>query len=473
MASKTTILIALMTLTVGLAGCIGDEADGGDTGQAGPADPSERTFVPEPPSQEIMDQLPVMHADHQNPESHTQAVGLEVEGHTDMTSVHPTTVQGGWTEVDLHGDLAAVASYYGDAGVTLVDVSDPSGPEPVSLIPSAGRDYDARFSQDGRYLFFGCQASEQTQAPQAALGDCTTTTGPDGAQGSQGFTSGVMAYNVSDPEAPTFVGGLEGVATHNLWTETIDGTIHIFTNAVEILAFDPAADQPMEQVAQVPGGHDAFVHEHPVTGDILLYTTGGDGSSFAVYNVTDPTDPQVLVETGPDVVGWHKQVASDTLVDGRALLVVGGEVFADQAGTLDGTQPPMISVLDVTDPAQPETLSQWTLPVSDLPPWTHYRFSPHNIDISPYGQVYVAWNHGGAWVFDVSTQQRQAEPVTLGFYQPHESPPPLVPTLNPTGDPSIPRVWGGMFDHRGYLVVPDMYTGVYVLEPAWGLFPGR
>ncbi len=469
MASKTTLLVALMTLTVGLAGCIGSEMDQEDPGEAEPTDPSNTTFVPPPPDEEVMDELPVMHGDHQNPESHTQSVGLSVAGHTDMTSVNPTTVQGGWTEVDIHGELAAVASYYGDGGVTLIDISDPAEPEPVSFIPSAGRDYDARFSQDGDHLFFGCQPSEQSQAPQAVLGDCTTATGPDGVQNSQGFSSGVMAYDVSDPADPTFVGGLEGVATHNLWTKEIDGVDHVFTNAVEILRFDPDAEMPLEQVAEVPGGHDAYVHEHPVTGDTLLYTSAGD--TFAIYNVTDPTDPQIVVEEGPEVTGWHKQVASDTLIDGRALSVVGGEVFNDEAGTLDGSEPPMISVLDITDPAQPEVLSQWTLPVTDLPPWTHYRFSPHNVDISPYGQVYVAWNHAGAWVFDVSTQDRQAEPVTLGFYQPHEIPPPLVPTLNPTGDPSIPRVWGGAFDHRGYLVVPDMYTGVYVLEPAWGLFP--
>lgn len=466
MRRPTHLAIAAVLLTAGLAGCLGQDttpASDGD-GQA-PGEDGNGTFVPPKPAYEFMDAIDVNHPDHQNPRSHQAGHGFKVVGYTDFSEVYAPEQQGGWTEIDVQGHLAAVASYAGFNGITIVDISDPTTPTPLSLIPSAGDDYDARISDDGRFVFFGCQggAGEDTMG---AAGDCRGT----GPQAPSEQTSGVLAYDITDPEDPAFAGFVPGVSTHNVWTDTIGGEIYVFTNGVEILRFDPGADPKaaFTQVAEVPGGHDAFVNQHPVTGEHLLYTTGN--SSFAIYNVSDPADPQVLVEEGPDVTGWHKQVASAELVDGRVLLVVGGEVFRDEEGTLDGSPPPMITVLDATDPRQPEVLSQWTLPVSDLPPWVNYRFSPHNVDITPHGQVAVAWNHAGIWVFDVSTHERQDEPMTLAFHQPNRIPPARLPTVNPTGDVSTPRVWGGMWDHHGYLVVPDMYSGLYVLEPEWGLY---
>jgi len=464
MSRGWTVALALVLLTGGLAGCIGtDETPASQTPDAEEA--NETAFVPPEPEENLTGMLPVDHPDHQNPEAHTQGVGLSVAGHTDFSDLYGTDDQAGWTEVDIQGHLAAVASYKDDVGAALVDISDPRNPDPLSLVPSTGVDQDARLSEDAGILFVSCQPSERNDAMGAA-GDCTTDEPNPGSDRSDG----IVAYDVSDPENPEFVDFVSGVNTHNIWTHTIDGELYVFTNGVEILRFDASAGEgeAFEQVAEVPGGHDAFVDEHPITGEPTLYTTSGN--TFAIFDVSDPEQPEILTEKGPEITGWHKQTASSQLVDGRALLVVGGEVFADPAGTTDGSDPPMITVLNVTDPTEPEVLSQWTLPVEDLPGWTNYRWSPHNIDVTPHGQVAVAWNHAGLWVFDVSTQERQEDPVTLGFFQPHEQPVTQVPTFKATGDPSIPRVWGGMFDHHGYLVTADMYTGFYVLEPRWGLY---
>lgn len=459
---------AFVLLAAGLAGCIGDSQPPADASPGEGNETKSDAFVPPQPEENFTGRLPVDHPDHQNPESHTQALGLSLKGHTDFSELYPPEQQRGWTEVDIQGHMAAVASYKDTSATALVNLSDPTSPEPVSLITSAGVDQDARLSEDGNYLFIGCQSSEATLAMGVA-GDCRSS--QPGTPSEYG-ASGVVAYDVTDPTNPEFAGFLSGVGTHNLWSATIEGDIYVFTNAVEILRFDPSAEpgNGLEQVANVPGGHDAFVNEHPVTGEQTLYTT--NGNTFAIYNVSDPENPQVLTEQGPEVTGWHEQTASSHLVDGRVLLVVGGEVFQDPAGTMDGSDPPMITVLNVTDPTSPEVLSQWTLPVEELPGWTNYRWSPHNIDVSPHGQVSVAWNHGGIWVFDVSTQERQEDPVTLGFYQPNEPPSLGPPTAKTTGDVAIPRVWGGMFDHHGHLVVADMYTGLYVLEPRWGLYGG-
>lgn len=459
------ILLTITLLTAGLAGCVGSPDDpSGPTGD-GPNAGTNDAFVPPEPDENMSGMLPVNHPDHQNPSSHTQGVGLPVKGHTDFSELYDPEQQRGWTEVDVAGHMAAISSYKDTSAVALVNISDPANPEPVSLITSVGVDQDARLTADANYLFIACASSEASELMGLA-GDCLSSE----AGTPSDKTSGVVAYDVSDPAEPEYAGFVSGVATHNLWTDTIEGEIYVFTNGVEILRFDPSAEpaDTFEQVAEAPGGHDAFVHDHPVTGKPTLYTT--KGNTFAIFDVSDPTSPEVLTEQGPEITGWHEQTASSRLIDGRALLVVGGEVFQDAAGTTDGSQPPMITVLNVTDPTAPEVLSQWTLPVEELPGWTNYRWSPHNIDVSPHGQVSVAWNHAGIWVFDVSTQERQEDPVTLGFHQPNEMPSLGPPTAKATGDVAIPRVWGGMFDHHGYLVVADMYTGFYVLEPEWGLY---
>jgi hypothetical protein len=458
MRTRTSLALAALAALALAAGCLGGADDGTNATDDAPADGDPQ--APPEPDHDFQDAIDVDHPDHQNPDAHTADHGLSVAGHTGFEDLYGPDRRAGWTEVDVRGDLAALASYDDGTGAVLVNVSDPANPEPLSVVDSAGVDQDARLSPDGEHLFVGCQPSQRTQTGGLA-GDCrsrepnATTDEP---------ASGVVAYDVADPTSPTYLGMAPGVGTHNLWTATIDGEVYVFTDGIEVLRFDPDADPVLEQVASMPGRHDAFVHEHPVTGDHLLYTGAGD-DSFSVYNVSDPTEPQRLVDGGFDVVGWHEQTASPGLVDGRALLVVGGEVFQSD-GTAAGAPVPAITVVDVTDPEDPEPLGDWQLPVSQLPPWTNYRWSPHNIDVSQDGQVSVAWNHAGIWVFDASTQQRQEDPITLAFHQPTQMPTLRPPTAKATGDVSTPRVWGGLF-HDGYLLTADMYSGFYALEPGW------
>ena len=105
-------------------------------------------------------------------------------------------------------------------------------------------------------------------------------------------------------------------------------------------------------------------------------------------------------------------------------------------------------------------------------PWASYLYSVHEMAATPTGQISIAWYHAGAWVIDVSTQTRQGGPVTLAAFPPHEELaafPPAMFVQVPL--PYVPFVWSAGWDSRGYLVVPDMHTGLYVLEPSWGLHP--
>lgn len=453
-AAWTIVVVSLLLVS----GCLG-------AAPSTPRNADEDPRVPNggPDSDQLRQAPDFNHATHAVPQAHTEGHGLSLLGHTSFAGFYPPEVQGGWTEPDVHGTLAAVASLDGALGVTLVDISDPTEPEPVSYIPSGGNDWDARFTDDGDYLFIGCQTS--IQDPTTVTGDCRGNRPGDLDPRDPFQAVGISAWDVSDPAEPAFV-AFEPASVHNVNTATINGTIYAFTSGGEILRFDPAAgpDDAFELVAEIPVFHDVTVAKHPVTGQWLLYAGEPDdpsiNASFTIVDVTDPTSPMVLVEEGPPVMGWHDQAISTTMIDGRVLLVVGGELTLSHQA-----HPPFpISVIDVTDPTEPRHLSSWTLPVDEVPPYTGFRFSPHNIDISPDGRVAVAWYHAGVWVFDVSNRGLQGNPVTVGFYQPHEVYAPVAPSTVGITDVAVPYVWGPAWDDRGLLVVPDMYTGLYILE---------
>ncbi|HLE47094.1 MAG TPA: hypothetical protein VI818_02260, partial [Candidatus Thermoplasmatota archaeon] len=150
----------------------------------------------------------------------------------------------------------------------------------------------------------------------------------------------------------------------------------------------------------------------------------------------------------------------------RVLLALAGESMTGPgaARTINA-----VTIVDVTDPGEPKRLATWSPPFQPKLPWTTYAFSVHEMAATPQGQLAVAWYHGGVWVVDLSTKERQEKPTIIGAYQPHEAMD-VVPTTWPENfPPMVPDVWGVGWDQRGYLVVPDVHTGVYVLEPSWGL----
>lgn len=477
------VLIALLLVGSGMAGCLGQlDDDPLETESDDGATDESSSFVPEAPDHDFTDAMDPNHPDHHLPQLHENSYGLEQVGHQDFMGFYPPHYQGGWGEVDVHGDLAAVASVDGPLGLTLVDISDPSSPEPLSYITSWGGEFDGRFTDDGNYLVFGCQVGSILGQGAYAAGDCKGNTGPgDPAErtepiGADGVDSknSVVAYDVSDPENPEQVAYTPTQGAHNVFTATINGTIYVFTDAVEILRFTPEAPEGerLTEVATVQGTHDVAVQKHPVTDNWVLYTGSPEDDSLAIYDLEDPAAPHPLTKTVPGAVAWHEQTPVPTTVDGRALVIGGGETFSSTGDAGDASRQ-RLSIVDVTDPADPKTLANWTLPISEQLPYANYRYSAHNVDVTPTGQVAASWYHAGIWVFDISTQERQENPVTLGFYQPHETHSPVAPaTFAQLDHAMVPLVWGGQWTDEGRLVVGDLYTGVYTLEPEWGLLPG-
>jgi hypothetical protein len=416
--------------------------------------------VPPAPDFDFSTVVDTTHAAHSVPELHQAGHGLSLAGHAGLGALLPPAVRGTITAIDVWEHYAVVAGSQGGLGFAIVDVADPKAPKVVGWHESYESGMTVRFSKDGQYVFYGCQDMGVAQPPYFVQGTCAD---PKAVSPEPMGAGGVVVVDVRDKTSPKFVDFLPGVGAHNLYVATIGGEDVIATETTDILVFHRDTGK-LEKVAEVPGNHDATIQRHPVTGDWLLFTGTGE---LAIYNVTDPRDPQIVYEAsyGVDYRGWHEQTLIPGVVDGRVVLAVAGESIAGEGLKHS------VTFLDVTDPRSPAVLGTWAPPLPAIAPWFQYRYSIHEMAATPTGQVAVAWYHAGVWVVDVSTKERQAEPVTLAAYQPHEAIDVTPATGVQTPVPDVPTVWGAGWDKRGYLLVPDAHTGVYVLEPDWGLHP--
>ncbi len=456
---QSPFLLTLALLAAGFAGCVNVPVDVANE----PVDPAPTTTTFEPftvpiPDFDFSTVVDPDHGNHQLPMLHMGGHGLKRVGHTGVGSVLPPGMSGSITQIDVWGDYAVVSGFEGDLGFIIVDIADPTNPKPLSYFPSVASDWTAKFSNDGQYVFLGCQVIAPLSPGGLAKGTCED---PDAVHGSTA-KGGVTIVDVSDKSNPAFVTFVPTNAAHNLQVAEIDGVDYVFTNGVDIVRFDRET-LTGEVVANVAGRHDSTVAQHPITGDWLLLTGTGE---LAIYNINDPAMPEPILEGFEGMRGWHEQTVIPQLVAGRFVVVLGGESFASVSGI-----PDEVGFLDITDPANPEMLSTWTPPFVSAVPWASYLYSIHEIATTPQGQVAISWYHGGVWVLDVSTEERLKEPATVAAYLPSEPINVLPAMFVQTPVPYVPFVWGASWDARGYLVIPDMHTGVYVLEPEWGLNP--
>ncbi|MGB1697977.1 MAG: LVIVD repeat-containing protein [Thermoplasmatota archaeon] len=470
-------LMAALLVVVAVSGCI-DNSDDPDT----PGGTESTTqMVAVAPDQTIFEGTILNdhalgatgHVGHTLPELHEGSEGLSL---LSMTTMSDGIVGYGsaFAEVDVVGDLALVSSIFGSRGVTILNVSDPSNMVTLSHIYNMDDNWDARFSLDGLYLFLGCQGS--------GAFDCTTISVNGEEELINGglvcasiatCPGGIAVFDIGDPTNPSFVSYLEMGFTHNVFTFMVDDKHYVMNEGGTIGEFDPATRE-FEVISNAidASRHDIAAQVHPITGQTLLYT--GNGGGMVIWDVSNPFEPALIgaIESGGDVPPmWHEQTPMPCLLDGRHITIGAGE---SGSGV-----PDHIAVVDTTDPTTPIYLGKWVLPdAASITAQQNYRFSLHNIDGNCQGQVAIGHYHAGVWVFDVSTEERQAAPVTLGYYQPHERV--VEPSYSPVMTAPIgavitldtPNVWAAMWSDDGEtLFIPDMTTGLYALAPTWDYEP--
>jgi hypothetical protein len=283
--------------------------------------------------------------------------------------------------VEIVGNYALLAER--QAGLGIVDISDPAYPVRVATIMTGG--FSADVAVEGHVAF---------------VADATYGTG------------GVRAIDISDPANPVLLNGPNDWRGDRIAVE--NGVVGLMGGTLRFIDFsNPSSPQLVGQHAGASGSHRGHIH---MEGG-LAYTAGnsGSGPAFRIFDVSRPADGPIggFADTG-------RSLGVDTGRGLACLTVTGGLGVADitdpAAPLLLGTiaiplgQPEAIAIfgeyalasfsygpvwlIDLRDPTNPRH-------AASLDAWVN--FSPTVWDIAVQGETaYVVKSVSGLYVFDLS-----------------------------------------------------------------------
>lgn len=401
--------------------------------------------------------------DHRDPALHGLAANLELVSFLDAARLLGEE-EARLSDLQFHdGRQLAAAAVNGRTGETtggflLFDASLPGDLRLYARYRSGSEDnWYVKFSASGNHVFLTANGGQNATPALAALLESArwaVATAP---------ARGVHVVNVSDPVSPSFSSFFPApVRVINLapWVAR-DGSEWLFAsvvndraglpapaNHVAVLRFERGRLTEAARWHPAQGGatvlaHDLAVETHPVTGRDLLYAAYWEGGAY-VLDVTEPATPTLvshLPAEGPaDRV--HTFKPHPGLVGGRHLAVLAPETFA---GEPSGTY----RLVDVTDPAEPVAVANWTLPPGELANAESLLFSPHEFSLAN-GRLYASNYHGGAWVLDLATLR------------------PVAAWQRALGDPARTGDWAVDVEtavwHGGFLHLVDMNAGLIALR---------
>ena len=167
-----------------------------------------------------------------------------------------------------------------------------------------------------------------------------------------------------------------------------------------------------------------------VTGDILAvaYQTTEPGlkpAGVELFDVADPANPRPIAfldRSGPHSRGAHCL----WFVDGEYIHLSSGAPDAVPTNKLDDQ---FYQIIDVRDPAKPVEVGRWSLPGTiegdgHPPPERHASddmgFRTHNINVYPErpDRAYVGYIDGGAIILDISDKSRPQLVSRLDYHPP-------------------------------------------------------
>lgn len=382
----------------------------------------------------------------------------------------------GFGELDLNEGWAYVCRGGPEGGFVVVNVSQPSAPENVGSFLGVGC-ADIKVNDANDLVFYGTQRN--------APAEVATSASPL----PQKLPRGIYLVNVADKANPVlerFVPlPVNGVHTQHyvnqdgrelLYVQTYDwipdgglgtGVPSVMANPASqrvnifevVQGLDGGRDLRLLSVFQAPElapvgtdyfPHDITVQKHPLTGQWLGYIAYWD-LGLVIVNLDDPAEPRFVAsfaDTAPSaVVQLHQARPFPQLIAGRHVTVLEPELqAAEETGQL--------TLVDTTDPANPQRLGYWTLP-GDLVIDSGFIFSPHNFNLAN-GRIYLAHNHAGVWVIDAGTEERLLQPQAVGYYQPH--------VFDREDGPECQgRTWSAFYA-AGHVFASDSCSGLNILQ---------
>ena len=261
-------------------------------------------------------------------------------------------------EIDVQKDLAAVAVTFPRAGVLFFDVSDPAQPKYLSrwdgtecdqLVIDINCGAFVDISEDGKIAYLSVQKLTflPTVPPDP---NAIVQAGP-----------GVEVLDVTDPKNPVHVqtyaiageGGIHTVRSHTIpeGPSTADKPRepgeYVISNqngvGIDIAKVERINGQPfLRTVRQDPTTtfveasivnnevHDTFIQNDPLDGRTYLYDAAGFTTGFYVYDITAPSQPELVAEWDPTPEcdeDWYAHTIDVTHRNGRRFVTMPIELF--------------------------------------------------------------------------------------------------------------------------------------------------
>ena len=326
--------------------------------------------------------------------------------------------------------------------------------------------------QVGRYQFPGQLGGDRSmEATEDANWVVLGTEAIDCAGHVNPVAPGLYLIDASDKGAMTPVHYLPMTMVHSVTIHRIDGVDYVFaltSGAIDQNVFRIVTSPVprLEPVSFVSIGHDSIVQDDALLGKPLLYAANGD--NFVVTDVSDPANPAQLAEwTPPDRGEDGDMYYLHTVVAG----MIGDRriVVVTSEDWLD--YPSAMWILDATDFGFLELLTQWQAPGDHAA--QGLRYSMHNPRLQG-DDLLLAYYHGGVWSLDLAQPE---SPRVQGLFMPGEST--GYRGAKPATSAYADSACGDFaFEDSPFtfdvettadaVYVADLHTGLYALKPTWG-----
>jgi hypothetical protein len=363
----------------------------------------------------------------------------------------PFTVSDIELEQDADRPFAYVSRMFDQAGVDVIDLSDPDHPrvahrwriENAALHRGTGA-MDVKYFRDGDRYYVVQSMQFQQGGPDADLGAVVfDVTGlpedppeevariryPE----SPGGFHNIFMYKHSDGRPLLFATTTGDVANVYDMARVVAGEDSVLAGQI------PVPENPLGEAMGFDGYHDFYAGYHPASGQDRFY--GGGAGGYYVWDVTDTSEPQLRATvTGVPGLNWGHTITPTP--DGRYFV---GETEYQYA-------PLRIFDLKPVLDGETETVS---MPVSAWTP--DWRNLAHNHEMRwPY--VFVSAYEDGLQVFNMMDAEN---PFTVAYYDTYPGP----HKEGMCGD----RICNGAFgvdvrNRDGLIVVSDMATGFWAFR---------
>jgi hypothetical protein len=373
-------------------------------------------------------------------------------------------------------------------GFTVVDVRDPTKPQPVSFVPAPENCWTVHLQAHGDLLLVAHEydfyanpkfVNEETyytqsveQSMKEAGADPLITRG------------GMRVFDISKPSQPRQIGEMlvDGLGFHRIWyvggryayvSTLLDGyTDHVF---IVVDMADPTkphevgrwwlpgmwsagGEEPMW-----PKGDRVALH-HAIVANDIAYGSWRDGG-LTLLDVSEPTRPTLLAHRNwhpPFGGGTHTSMPlTDRAPDPKPYVVVLDEAVLDNCAD----QLKHSWMVDVREPSNPVTVS--TLPTPSERDYCSEggHFGPHNLHENRPGAfqssdlIFATYQNAGLRIFDIRNPYRPEEagffvpPANFEFWMDHR--------------PDRPRVIHSVdvfVDKEGLMYLTDFNAGLHILE---------